>query len=135
MARRNAVVRSLSSVETLGCASVICSDKTGTLTRSEMTIQRVVTASGSSRVSGVGYRPEGVFEHAGRPLAEGAVRDEHAAALSFGSLAGNASLRRAEDGRWEIHGDPTEAAFLVAERKLGVHDERRRPPASHACNA
>jgi magnesium-transporting ATPase (P-type) len=126
MARRNAVVRSLSSVETLGCASVICSDKTGTLTRSEMTIQRVVTASGSSRVSGVGYRPEGVFEHAGRPLAEGAVRDEHAAALSFGSLAGNASLRRAEDGRWEIHGDPTEAAFLVAERKLGVHDERRR---------
>ena len=126
MARRHAVVRSLSSVETLGCASVICSDKTGTLTRSEMTIQRVVTASGSSRVSGVGYSPEGAFEHEGKPLAEGAVRDEHAATLSGGSLAGNASLRLAEDGRWEIHGDPTEAAFLVAERKLGVHDERRR---------
>ncbi len=59
MAKRNAVVKNLSSVETLGSASVICTDKTGTLTRNEMTIQRIVTASGEAEVSGIGYRPEG----------------------------------------------------------------------------
>ena len=62
MARRNAVVKTLSSVETLGSASVICSDKTGTLTRSEMTIERIMTASGGSRVTGVGYAPLGRLE-------------------------------------------------------------------------
>ena len=62
MAKRNAVVKTLSSVETLGSASVICSDKTGTLTRSEMTIERIMTASGGSRVTGVGYAPLGRLE-------------------------------------------------------------------------
>ena len=66
MAKRNAIVKKLSSVETLGSASVICSDKTGTLTRSEMTIERVMTASGGTRVTGVGYAPEGRVEHEGR---------------------------------------------------------------------
>ena len=74
MARRNAIVKKLSSVETLGSASVICTDKTGTLTRAEMTIQRVVTASGSSRVTGVGYAPHGRVEHAGSVLTGGPVR-------------------------------------------------------------
>ncbi|HEX6721968.1 MAG TPA: HAD-IC family P-type ATPase [Burkholderiaceae bacterium] len=126
MARRNAIVKSLSSVETLGSASVICSDKTGTLTRSEMTIQRVATASGDTRVTGVGYAPDGKVEHAGRELGPGALRDEHIVVLSGGSLAGNAGLRQADDGTWEIHGDPTEAAFLVAERKLGATERRLR---------
>ena len=126
LATRNAIVKGLSSVETLGSASVICSDKTGTLTRSEMTIERVMTASGGSRVTGVGYAPEGRFEQAGSELAAGPVRDEHIVVLSGGSLAGNAALRETGSGEWEIQGDPTEAAFLVAERKLGVTARRER---------
>ena len=126
MARHNAVVKPLSSVETLGSASVICSDKTGTLTRSEMTIERVFTASGHSRVTGIGYAPDGHVEHDGHPLADGPVHAEQVVVLSGGSLASNADLRQLPDGTWEIQGDPTEAAFLVAERKLGVSDRRAR---------
>jgi Ca2+-transporting ATPase len=126
MARHHAIVKSLSSVETLGSASVICSDKTGTLTRSEMTIQRVATASGHTRVTGVGYAPHGTVEQAGSEIAPGPLRDEHIVVLSGGSLAGNADLRQGDGGAWEIQGDPTEAAFLVAERKLGVTERRLR---------
>ena len=126
MARRNAIVKKLSSVETLGCATVICSDKTGTLTRSEMTIERVMTASGGTRITGVGYSPEGRIEHAGRELPAGPLRAEHIVVLSGGSLAGNADLRQTAGGEWEIQGDPTEAAFLVAERKLGATERRER---------
>ncbi|MFN0161909.1 MAG: cation-translocating P-type ATPase [Burkholderiales bacterium] len=127
MARHNAIVKNLSSVETLGSASVICSDKTGTLTRSEMTIERVATASGSTRITGVGYAPDGRVEHAGAELAPGPLRDELSVVVSGGSLAGNADLRQATgSGEWEIHGDPTEAAFLVAERKLGLTERRER---------
>ena len=126
MAKHNAIVKKLSSVETLGSASVIASDKTGTLTRSEMTIERVMTASGETRVTGVGYVPEGRVEHEGADLAAGPLREENVVVLSGGSLAGNADLRHGAGGGWEIHGDPTEAAFLVAERKLGVTDRRER---------
>jgi magnesium-transporting ATPase (P-type) len=126
MAKRNAVVKKLSSVETLGSASVICSDKTGTLTRAEMTIERVMTASGSTRVTGIGYAPEGHVEHEGVKLAGGPVLAENIVVLSGGSLAGNADLRQSEQGGWEIQGDPTEAAFLVAEHKLGAAQRRRR---------
>ena len=123
MAKRQAIVRKLSSVETLGSASVICSDKTGTLTRSEMTIERVKTASGTTHVTGVGYAPEGQVEHEGERVDEGSLRAEQIVVLSGGSLASNADLRQ-RDGLWEIQGDPTEAAFLVAERKLGAHARR-----------
>ncbi|GGJ43362.1 cation-translocating P-type ATPase [Neoroseomonas lacus] len=126
MASHNAVVKKLSSVETLGSASVICSDKTGTLTRSEMTIERVMTASGSSHVTGVGYAPHGRVEHEGTPLTDGPLHTEHLVLLSGGSLASNADLRQTEDGLWEIQGDPTEAAFLVAERKLCGEARRKR---------
>ncbi len=126
MAKHNAIVKKLSSVETLGSASVIASDKTGTLTRSEMTIERVMTASGGTHVTGVGYAPHGQVEHEGAELAAGPLRDEHIVVLSGGSLAGNADLRQTAGGEWEIHGDPTEAAFLVAERKLGVTERRER---------
>jgi Ca2+-transporting ATPase len=126
MAKRNAIVKKLSSVETLGSTTVICTDKTGTLTRAEMTIERVVTASGKSSVTGVGYTPDGEVQVAGAALAPGALHAEHIVVLSGGSLAGNAGLHERRDGTWEIHGDPTEAAFLVAERKLGVHARREQ---------
>ena len=126
MARHNAIVKHLSSVETLGSASVICSDKTGTLTRSEMTIERVMTLSGATNVTGVGYAPEGQVEHQGAPLESGPLHAEQVVVLGGGSLAGNADLRQAAGGGWEIHGDPTEAAFLVAERKLGVTERRQQ---------
>ena len=126
MAKHNAIVKRLSSVETLGSASVIASDKTGTLTRSEMTIERVMTASGSTRVTGAGYAPQGQVEHEGAKLDAGPMYAEHIAVLSGGSLASNAELHQGVGGEWEIHGDPTEVAFLVAERKLGVTARRKR---------
>lgn len=126
MAKHRAIVKSLSSAETLGSASVIASDKTGTLTRAEMTIVQIRTASGATQITGVGYAPEGRVEHAGKELVAGALRDEIIVVLSGGSLAGNADLRQGAGGAWEIHGDPTEAAFLVAERKLGLTERRER---------
>ncbi|WP_371177398.1 cation-translocating P-type ATPase [Buchananella felis] len=127
MAAHRAVVKKLTSVETLGSASVICSDKTGTLTKSEMTIQEVVTASGATIVSGVGYLPEGdlgpdddrdyVMDS---PALTGPRRDEVTATLLGGTLASDAELARGEDGTWRILGDPTEGAFFVAEGKLAL---------------
>jgi Ca2+-transporting ATPase len=126
MAKRNAIVKQLSSVETLGSASVICSDKTGTLTRSEMTVQRVMTASGRTRIMGVGYAPHGEVERDVDGVTAAAKQAEDIVVLSGGSLAGNADLRQQDDGTWEVQGDPTEAAFLVAERKLGLTERRQR---------
>jgi Ca2+-transporting ATPase len=124
MARQHAIVKKLSSVETLGSASVICSDKTGTLTRNEMTVQRVVTRSGEVAVSGIGYRPEGELRVGDRPLSEGPLLEEVRAVLGGGSLANDAVVAE-DDGRWTVQGDPTDAAFLVAERKLGISGRRR----------
>lgn len=130
MATHKAVVKRLTSVETLGSASVICSDKTGTLTRSEMTIQEVVTASGTCVVTGIGYAPDGEVapdtNRDGRPDAdplEGSLRDEVTVVLSGGALASDAELSADEDV-WSVVGDPTEGAFLVAERKLGTDGQR-----------
>ena len=97
MARQRAIVKKLSSVETLGSASVICSDKTGTLTKNEMTIEQVVTGSGEVDVTGSGYRPEGELRVDGRPLDDPVLLDEVRAVLGGGSLANDAVLR--EDGR------------------------------------
>jgi calcium-translocating P-type ATPase len=118
-------VKRLSSVETLGSASVICSDKTGTLTKNEMTIERVVTPSGEAEVTGAGYRPEGELRVDGRPLEDPVLLDEVRAVLLGGSLANDAVLQE-EDGDWTIQGDPTEAAFLVAEAKLEGLAEARQ---------
>jgi magnesium-transporting ATPase (P-type) len=124
MAERNALVKKLSSVETLGSASVICTDKTGTLTRNEMTIERVITASGEVEITGSGYIPVGEAVVGDQPLLPGPLLHEVHLVLRGGSLANDASTRETEEGRWEIQGDPTEAAFLVAERKLGITDAR-----------
>ena len=123
MAAQRAIVKKLSSVETLGSASVVCSDKTGTLTKNEMTIEVVVTASGEIEITGSGYRPVG--EHAGGRLLDDPVRlDEIRLVLGGGSLANDAVLSEGPSG-WTIQGDPTEAAFLVAEAKIDLTATRR----------
>ncbi|OBI36942.1 haloacid dehalogenase [Mycobacterium sp. E1386] len=127
MAGQNAVVKELSSAETLGSASVVCSGKTGTLTAGELTIVRVVTPVGEVRVTGAGYRPEGRLERGGAALDEGDNLWRQAAlVLDGGAAAANATLD-ADDGRWTVRGDPVEGAFLVARGKLG--DGPRPTPA------
>ena len=122
MARRNAIVRHLSAVETLGSASVIASDKTGTLTRNEMTVREVATASGRVIVTGTGYAPVGDVKQEGdAPLAD-SLRIELDRALAVADRANNASLQQ-RDGRWTVQGDPTEAALIVAARKAGLQAE------------
>jgi len=125
MAQERAIVKKLSSVETLGSASVICADKTGTLTKNEMTIEKVVTGSGEVDVTGSGYRPDGELRVDGHPLDDAVLLDEVRAVLAGGSLANDAVLRE-EEGEWTIQGDPTEAAFLVAEAKVEGLAEMRR---------
>ena len=123
LAKHNAVMKNLPSVETLGSASVICSDKTGTLTKNEMTLQQVVTASGTTLLGGTGYDPTGTVTDATSDVA----RDEACQAVMAGAVANNAQLDRAEDGTWEIVGDPTEAAFLVALPKFGADVAENTP--------
>lgn len=117
MARRNAIVRRLPAVEALGSVTVICSDKTGTLTRNEMTVQRVTCAEHHFNVGGVGYAPVGDVSMNGR-----IIDPDHYPALSLSIRAGvlcNDALLREEEGMWRIEGDPTEGALLVLGAKVG----------------
>ncbi|KAF0124509.1 MAG: Ca2+-transporting ATPase [Elusimicrobia bacterium] len=124
MAARRAVVRKLPSVETLGSTTVICSDKTGTLTRNEMMVQKLWTPlSGSFALSGSGYDPDGKLLRAGAPVAS--VPADIEDLLLCGTLCNDASLAQ-EQGRWVIHGDPTEGALLVAAAKGGQDPEKAR---------
>ena len=122
MARRNAIVRHLAAVETLGSASVIASDKTGTLTRNEMTVRTVVTASGRVSFTGSGYAPEGEVVSEGGGTVDGPLRAELERALAAADRANNAIVRE-EDGRWLVEGDPTEGALIVAARKAGLQSD------------
>lgn len=122
MASRAAIVRTLPAVETLGCATLICTDKTGTLTRNEMTVRRVVLASGAGyQITGTGYDPCGEF----RLEAGVGAESELALALTAAALCNDARLVR-ETGKpgkgqsWRVSGDPTEGALLVAGAKLGM---------------
>jgi Ca2+-transporting ATPase len=119
MARRNVIVRKLSAVETLGSTTIICSDKTGTLTRNEMTVRTVVTASGAVDLTGTGYDPSGEARQDGAPVSDPALLEEVEEALTAGELANNAALLH-RDGRWVVQGDPTEAALVVAARKVSA---------------
>ena len=122
MARRNAIVRHLAAVETLGSASVIASDKTGTLTKNEMTVRVVVTASARVRFEGSGYAPHGAVQCEDGRAVEGPRRIELERALAIADRANNASVQE-RDGRWTVQGDPTEGALLVAARKAGLSAE------------
>jgi P-type Ca2+ transporter type 2C len=116
MVKRNALVRRLPIVETLGSTSVICSDKTGTLTKNEMTVRRLYAGGRLLDVSGTGYAPLGALQDGGHDVAAGAA---DAALLRAASLASDAQVAEHE-GQWRVEGDPTEAALLVAARKAGL---------------
>lgn len=122
MVKHHAVVKKLSSVETLGSASVICSDKTGTLTRNEMTVERVITPSGEVQLTGSGYKPEGRMILIGSADADLAVPQNLATevlgALGSGCLANDGDLHYDETTKsWQPVGDPTEVSLVVAARK------------------
>jgi magnesium-transporting ATPase (P-type) len=118
MAKRHAILRRLPAIETLGCVSTICSDKTGTLTKNEMTVSRLVTAGVCFHVGGVGYAPRGGFTLDGLeidPDADPALLQLIRAA----ALCNDAALREVEHG-WVVDGDPLEGALLVAAIKAGL---------------
>lgn len=119
MARRNAIIRRLPAVETLGSVTVICSDKTGTLTRNEMMVQTVATADHLFEVSGEGYDPHGSLSLNGKevqPEEHPALKEMAHAAL----LCNDAELREL-DGKWQIQGDPTEGSLIPLAMKAGVN--------------
>ena len=122
MARRRAIIRRLPAVETLGSTTVICSDKTGTLTENAMTVRAIVANGQHYAVEGQGYRPDGQILAGAGPAAIAASLRE---CLIAGALCNDAGLRR-ESGHWKITGDPTEAALLVAARKGGLDEHTLR---------
>jgi Ca2+-transporting ATPase len=119
MAKRKAIVRHLAAVETLGSATIIATDKTGTLTKNEMTVRRLITASGRLSFTGTGYAPEGEMRRDDRSSIEEPLRFEVLRALAAADRANNAVLQD-RGGQWTVQGDPTEGALIVAARKAGV---------------
>jgi magnesium-transporting ATPase (P-type) len=118
MARRNAIVRRLPAIETLGSVSVICSDKTGTLTRNEMSVASVVTAKERLTVHGTGYEPVGSLESASGPV-EPARHPGLIEIARAAILCGDAELKN-RDGIWSVEGDPMEGALLTAAGRIGL---------------
>lgn len=121
MAKRKALLRHLQTAETLGATSVICTDKTGTLTKNEMTVQKLWLGSGEIAVSGVGYEPKGQFSQNGR-IIDASTNPDLKALLETGLICNHASIVKTETG-WASIGSPTEAAFITAAEKAGLNND------------
>ncbi|MEM2782035.1 MAG: cation-translocating P-type ATPase [Nitrososphaerota archaeon] len=118
MAKHNALIRRMSAVETLGCTQVICSDKTGTLTKGEMTVVQLFVSGRNIKVSGTGYEPKGGFFEDGKIIEpDGSIH----LLLKAGSLCNDAQLVNTNGG-WSVIGDPTEGALIVVARKAGIDE-------------
>jgi cation-transporting ATPase F len=131
MAKRHAIIRKLPAVETLGSATVICSDKTGTLTENQMTVQAIYAGSQLYQVTGSGYSPQGqiLAQEGGDPVEVERLLALQACLLA-GCLCNDTRLKLKDNGQWEVVGDPTEAALIVAGQKAGLDMDdlqRRRP--------
>jgi Ca2+-transporting ATPase len=126
MAKHNALVRKMPAVETLGCATVICSDKTGTLTKGEMTVRRIWTVGSDHEVTGVGYEPSGEIRGASKDI----LGESPLSRLLKGALLCNDAQLREAEGKWTVKGDPTEGALVVAAAKAGLNiaETRLRHP-------
>ena len=129
MAKRHAIIRKLAAVETLGSTTVICSDKTGTLTQNQMTVQELFAGEELFTLSGIGYAPEGEFSHDAKVID---VRSNIALneCLKAGLLCNNSSLLQTEEG-WQAEGDPTEAALITSARKAGLVPELLKQGSLH----
>jgi len=122
MAKRNALVRKMPAVETLGCTTVICSDKTGTLTKGEMTVRKIFSDNAFFDIAGSGYVPEGEFkDRNARQINPGTIPSLELL-LRAGVLCNDAFLE-SQNGKWIIKGDPTEGALIVAAAKAGMHQQ------------
>ena len=123
MAKRNAIIRKLPAVETLGCTTVICSDKTGTLTRNQMTVRKIATSNTIAELGGDGYQIEGGFTSLGKsinPLQSVNSR----MILNVALNCNQAQLKPSQNG-YEVEGDPTEGALLVMAAKAGLHKRQK----------
>ena len=121
MAKENAIARRLPAVETLGCTSIICSDKTGTMTKGEMTVERIYVGGRTMKVTGVGYEPQGEFLFEDKRRDPAKEKELHML-LKAATLCNDSKLEKAE-GRWTVKGDPTEGALVVAAAKAGLWKE------------
>ncbi len=121
MAARNAIIRKLPAVETLGSTTVICSDKTGTLTQNQMTVQRIMAGGELFAVTGGGYAPEGHILRSGKEV-ESESNRALADCLKAGMLCNDSRLTRTPEG-WKVEGDPTEGALLASASKAGLSTE------------
>jgi magnesium-transporting ATPase (P-type)/uncharacterized membrane protein len=124
MAQRNAITRRLPAVETLGSVTVICTDKTGTLTRNEMTVRHVVTRVRQYQVSGIGYAPDGLVRHAGQTITLAETPDL-LALIEVAALCNDAGIAE-DDGHWKVIGEPTEGALCTLARKAGFTPGKAR---------
>jgi Ca2+-transporting ATPase len=122
MAKRNALVRKMPAVETLGCTTVICSDKTGTLTKGEMTVRKILTGGSFIEVTGVGYTPEGEFKGSNINVQS----NQSLRLLLQGGLLCSDAVMEEKEGKWFIKGDTTEGALVVAAAKAGIHQAEMR---------